>query len=73
MAEQLEVTSSLSLKTDLQNARATWVDREVVQDRGIVSSGRPSDIPAFTMTMIEEFTKGRHGSAGARQLTHTHA
>ena len=69
----ITITSYPPLKTDLQNACAKWVDREVVLDRGIVSSRRPSDIPAFNTTMIEEFTKGRHGSAGARQLTHTHA
>ena len=69
----ITMTSYPSLKTDLQNAGAKWVDREVVVDRGIVSSRRPSDLPAFNVTMIEEFAKGRHGSAGARQLTHTHA
>jgi deglycase len=67
------MTSYPSLKTDLQNAGAKWVDREVVVDRGIVSSRRPSDLSAFNVTMIDEFAKGRHGSAGARQLTHTHA
>ena len=61
------------MNPDLQNAGATWVDREVVVDRCIVSARRPSDIPAFNTKMIEEFEKGRHGSAGARILTHTHA
>lgn len=69
----ITMTSYPSVKTDLQNAGATWVDREVVVDRGIVSARRPSDIPAFNTKMIEEFEKGRHGSAGARTLTHTHA
>ena len=69
----ITMTSYPSVKTDLQNAGATWVDREVVVDRGIVSARRPSDIPAFNTKMIEEFEKGPHGSAGARTLTHTHA
>jgi protease I len=69
----ITMTSYPSIKSDLQNAGATWVDRDVVVDRGIVSSRRPSDLPAFNTKMIEEFAKGRHGSAGARHLTHTHA
>jgi len=34
---------------------------------------RHSNLPAFNTKMIEEIAKGRHGSAGARHLTHTHA
>jgi hypothetical protein len=34
---------------------------------------RSADLPAFNTIMIEDFAKGRHGSAGARQLTHMHA
>lgn len=54
------ITSWPSLKTDLQNAGAIWVDQEVVVDRGIVSSRKPDDIPAFNRKMIEEFAEGRH-------------
>jgi protease I len=67
------MTSYPSLKTDLQNAGATWVDREVVVDRGIVSSRRPADLPAFIDKMIEEFAEGRHGGAGTRRRTHANA
>src|ERR687891_429967 len=67
VVREVTVTSYPSLKTDLQNAGATWVDREVVVDRGIVSSRRPADLPAFIRKMIEEFAEGRHGSAGTRQ------
>jgi protease I len=67
------MTSYPSLKTDLQNAGATWVDREVVVDRGLVSSRRPADLPAFIDKMIEEFAEGRHGGAGTRRRTHAHA
>jgi protease I len=52
------MTSWPSLKTDLANAGATWVDREVVVDRGLVSSRNPSDIPAFSRRLIEEIAEG---------------
>ncbi len=54
------LTSYPSLKTDLINAGANWVDQEVVVDQGLVTSRRPDDIPAFNRKMIEEFTEGRH-------------
>jgi protease I len=53
------ITSWPSIKTDLRNAGADWVDREVVVDDGLVSSRKPDDIPAFNRKMIEEFAKGR--------------
>ena len=63
----LKMTSYPSLKTDLRNAGAEWVDEEVVNDRGIVSSRKPQDLPAFTQKMIEEFAEGQHGGAGRRE------
>ena len=54
------ITSWPSLKTDLLNAGANWVDEEVVVDNGLVSSRKPDDIPAFNQKMIEEFGEGRH-------------
>lgn len=54
------VTSWPSLKTDLENAGALWVDEEVVVDNGLVTSRKPDDIPAFNRKMIEEFQEGRH-------------
>jgi len=54
------VTSYPSLQTDLRNAGAEWVDEEVVTDRGLVTSRRPADIPAFNAKMIEEFAEGTH-------------
>ena len=56
------ITSWPSLKTDLENAGATWVDREVVVDKGLVTSRKPDDIPAFNRKMIEKFAEGKHGS-----------
>ena len=54
------ITSWPSLKTDLSNAGARWVDREVVVDDGLITSRKPQDIPAFNKKMIEEFAAGRH-------------
>ena len=54
------VTSWPSLRTDLRNAGAEWVDREVVVDQGLVTSRKPDDIPAFNRKMIEEFAEGCH-------------
>jgi len=54
------VTSWASLRTDLENAGAKWVDQEVVTDNGLVTSRNPGDIPAFNRKMIEEFAEGVH-------------
>jgi len=54
------MTSWPSIKTDLINAGADWVDREVVTDKGLVTSRKPDDIPAFNEKMIEEFAEGAH-------------
>ena len=54
------MTSWPSLQTDLTNAGAKWVDQEVVTDRGIVSSRKPADIPAFSRKLIEEIGEGSH-------------
>ena len=58
--EGKEVTSWPSLKADLENAGALWIDREVVVDRGLVTSRKPDDLPAFCAKMIEEFAEDRH-------------
>jgi protease I len=54
------VTSWPSVKTDLRNAGAKWVDMEVVTDHGLVTSRKPDDIPAFNRKMLEEFAEGAH-------------
>lgn len=54
------LTSYPSLRTDLRNAGATWVDEEVHVDDGLVSSRTPKDLPAFNAKLIEEFAEGRH-------------
>ena len=53
------LTSWPSLKTDLRNAGADWVDQEVVVDRNLVTSRKPDDIPAFNPTMIALFREAR--------------
>jgi protease I len=70
VVEDRAITSWPSLKTDLENAGARWVDQEVVVDRGLVSSRNPKDLPAFNRKIVEEFAEGRHGkdlSRGARE------
>ncbi|MFZ0499042.1 MAG: type 1 glutamine amidotransferase domain-containing protein [Steroidobacteraceae bacterium] len=67
------LTSWPSLKTDLINAGAIWVDQEVCVDRGLVSSRKPADLPAFNRKMIEAFAGGQQARAevprrGARVL-----
>ncbi|MBV8845885.1 MAG: type 1 glutamine amidotransferase [Bryobacterales bacterium] len=49
------LTSWPSIRTDLRNAGANVVDREVVVDRNLITSRKPADIPAFTRKMIDEF------------------
>jgi deglycase len=66
------VTSWPSLKTDLRNAGAIWVDGEVIEDRGLVTSRNPDDIPAFNRKMIEVFADSMKMRA-ARQTSSTSA
>jgi protease I len=54
------LTSFPSLKTDLTNAGAKWVDQEVVVDNGLVTSRNPKDLPAFCKKMVEEIAEGVH-------------
>ena len=54
------MTSWPSVRTDLRNAGAEVVDEEVVTDKGIVSSRKPDDLPAFCRKIVEEFAEGRH-------------
>ena len=54
------LTSYPSIKADVSNAGALWVDQEVYVDNGLVTSRKPDDIPAFNEKMIEEFAEGEH-------------
>jgi protease I len=64
-----KLTSWPSLEADLVNAGANWVDREVVTDRGLVTSRKPADIPAFVNKAIEEFTEPQHQGRPAERRT----
>ena len=57
-----KMTAWPSVRTDLRNAGAEVVDAEVVTDRGIVSSRKPDDLPAFCRKIVEEFAEGSHAS-----------
>ena len=55
-----KLTSWPTLQTDIRNAGGNWVDEQVVVDKGLVTSRKPDDIPAFNDKMIEEFAEGKH-------------
>jgi protease I len=58
------LTSWPSLQTDIRNAGGTWVDEEVHNDHGLVTSRKPADLRAFNPKMVEEFAEGRHAVRG---------
>ena len=55
-----KLTSWPSLKTDIRNAGGEWTDQEVVTDRGLVTSRKPADLPAFNKKVLEEIAEGKH-------------
>jgi protease I len=57
------LTSWPSVRTDLENAGARWVDREVVEDGQLVTSRRPSDLEAFSHAVLSRL--GDHAAAPA--------
>ena len=59
------LTSWPSLRTDLANAGATWVDEEVYVDEGLVTSRKPDDLPAFCDALLEEIAEGPHARQSA--------
>lgn len=60
VVEGREMTSYPSIKNDLKNAGARWVDREVVCDQALTTSRTPDDLPAFISKTIEEIREGVH-------------
>ena len=51
------VTSFHSIKTDLINAGATWVDKDVVEDDNLITSRNPGDIPAFCDALLNQLDR----------------
>jgi len=50
------VTSYHSIRTDLKNAGATWVDKEVVEDGNLITSRNPGDLPAFCDALLKRLS-----------------
>lgn len=63
LLEGRDMTSYPSVQTDLKNAGATWHDREVIVDNGLVTSRSPKDLEAFNKKMIEEIAERIHTPA----------
>jgi protease I len=59
------LTSYSSVRTDLENAGASWQDSPVVVDQGLVTSRNPDDIPAFVEKIAEEVLEGIHSGQHA--------
>ena len=57
MVDGRTLTSWPSLRTDLANAGATWVDEQVYVDQGLVTSRKPDDLPAFCDKMLEQIAE----------------
>jgi|SRR5262249_28509037 len=58
-------TSYHSIKTDVINAGAKWIDSQVVTDQSVITSRNPGDLDAFSAKVIEELAEGRHKQRSA--------
>ena len=65
-----KMTSFESIRTDLTNAGANWTDSEVVVDKGLVTSRKPEDLPAFNDKLVEEISEGKHEDRKQTRDTH---
>jgi protease I len=57
------LTSFPSIRSDLENAGAHWLDLEVVTDNGLTTSRSPKDLKAFNMRLIEEIAQSNYASS----------
>ncbi|MFW2541100.1 type 1 glutamine amidotransferase domain-containing protein [Primorskyibacter sp. 2E107] len=60
VAKGRTMTSYPSVKTDVINAGANWVDQEVATDKGVITSRNPGDLKAFVSKIVEEVEEGVH-------------
>jgi protease I len=60
LAKGRKMTSYHSMATDVKNAGANWIDKEVVVDQGLITSRNPGDLEAFSAKIIEEVGEGPH-------------
>ncbi len=65
IAKGRKFTSYKTIKHDLINAGANWQDAEVVADKGVVTSRKPDNLPAFVAKIIEEVQEGLHDRKAA--------
>jgi protease I len=63
LLEGRNMTSYPSVQTDLKNAGVNWEDKEVIVDRGLVTSRSPEDLEAFNKKLLEEIREGVHEHA----------
>ena len=72
LVDDLTVTSWPSVRTDLINAGARWVDREVVVDGNIITSRRPDDLPAFSDAVLRQLANGVPDRTAPVPAPHAH-
>jgi protease I len=65
------VTSWPSIRTDVRNAGAHWVDEEVVTDGNLTTSRKPDDLPAFNERLTQQIGESKHTPAKEQDLVGT--
>ena len=69
IADGRTLTSWPSIKTDMLNAGGHWVDREVVEDANLITSRKPSDLPAFTDAILRQLERSAAERAKAPEAS----